>query len=71
MSYTPCKYCREIAFKTNGDAEPICYNRANTGDCNSTAEFDYSQQKFAAKKPGNEPCKCGSGKKVKHCKCKK
>lgn len=71
MSYDPCKYCGEMAFKTNGNAEFICYNRANTGSCESTAEFDHQEKRFAAKKPGNEPCVCGSGKKSKNCKCKK
>jgi len=52
MSYDPCKYCGQMAFKTDGNADLICYNRANTGDCNvaelltkEEAERRFNEQK--------------------------
>jgi len=71
MSYTPCNYCSQPSFKTNGNGELICYNRANTGDCDSIPPIKTTNHNsfFGVKKKGNEPCSCGK-KKIKHCKCK-
>lgn len=72
MSYDPCKYCSNIAFKSDGNGDLICYNRANTGDCEiqpPTQTINHNSF-FRVKKIGNEPCICGSGKKSKNCKCK-
>lgn len=33
MSYDKCKYCDSPAFKTDGNADPVCHNRAHSGDC--------------------------------------
>jgi hypothetical protein len=57
-----CKYCKSLAYKTNGRAEPICYNRAHTGKCEG------NKPRSVKTVPGrNEPCSCGSGKKYKYC----
>lgn len=54
MSYDPCKYCHQPAFKTNGDAELICFNRAETGDCNTPplkTMREYEELKQPRKRP--------------------
>jgi hypothetical protein len=72
MSYDPCKYCDKPSFKTNGKSELICYNRANTGECETSPSYKSPNTIIGqSKQPRNESCKCGSGKKTKHCKCKK
>lgn len=66
MSYDKCKYCDEIAYKTNGDAESICFNRAHTGKCEG--EKTLEDIKAISR---NKPCPCGSGKNYKNCHGKK
>ncbi len=66
-----------MAHKTDGNADFICYNRAETGDCKKapdgkggTIPWDdiiaYVTRPTQKPKPGNEKCRCG--KNVKHCK---
>jgi type I site-specific restriction endonuclease len=45
MSCDQCKYCNDYAFKTNGDGDFICQNRANTGNCEPQEEMTYQRQK--------------------------
>lgn len=33
MSYDSCKYCTGYAYKTDGNGDFICLDRANTGTC--------------------------------------
>ncbi len=63
MALDSCKYCDQPAYKTNGKAETICYNRAFTGSC----EKPNLEIRIADKVGRNEPCPCGSGLKYKKC----
>lgn len=62
MSADLCKYCHEIAYKTNGKGEWICFNLANTGKCEGNKPITVKPQMGR-----NCGCSCGSGKKYKHC----
>lgn len=71
MSYDPCKFCGQPAYKTNGKAELICVNRAETGDCNDSSwakdlPHNCGGPPPQKKKPGNSICR--HEKKIKHCK---
>ena len=49
MSYDRCKYCIEPAFKTDGNGDFICFNKAETGDCNTfplKEKHDYVEPKI-------------------------
>jgi hypothetical protein len=74
MSYDPCKYCGEMAFKTDGNADLICQNRAETGSCAPVNTLEDAKAN-APLQPGgyrvrkSQNCICGEcGKKMKHCK---
>lgn len=64
MSYDPCKYCGSLAYKTNGNAELICYNRAMYGTCESPKPVVKEKSEKIGR---NAQCPCGSGKKFKNC----
>lgn len=71
MSYDACKYCGEIAFKTNGSAELICLNRAETGDCNENMRREAESMMHISIKPTKplpQNRKCIHDKKIKNCK---
>ena len=62
MSYDRCIHCGGIAFKTDGNADAICYNMAFYGNCEGC------NPKYLLLKVGpNEKCPCGSGLKNKKC----
>jgi uncharacterized protein YecA (UPF0149 family) len=62
MSYDLCKFCGEMAFKTNGKGESICLNYAESGTCKPGKGEGPSR---------NKPCPCGSKKNYKNCCMKK
>lgn len=58
-----CQFCNKPAFKSNGNSELICENRANFGDCNGLRPLIIHNKEQRR----NELCRCGSGKKYKFC----
>lgn len=58
-----CKFCDEIAYKSNGKSELICRNRAETGKCEGHLPYVHKKQP----QQRNDLCECGSGKKFKKC----
>lgn len=70
MTNETCEYCSAPAYKTTGQARLICYNRASFGVCPiPNEEHGEPGTTLLPKQKRNTPCRCGSGKKAKHC-CK-
>jgi uncharacterized protein YchJ len=67
MSYDQCKYCGNIAYKTNGKSELICYDRAVYGECEQELMKQEPIVNEGKKVGRNDKCPCGSGKKFKRC----
>lgn len=63
-----CEFCHREAFKTNGNSELICENRANSGRCEGYVSIKHeTKSKYGRKVGRNETCPCGSGAKYKKC----
>jgi uncharacterized protein YchJ len=60
-----CEFCGSPAFKSNGNCELICENRAYSGRCDRKGPDPIVSS--GPKIPRNTPCPCGSGKKYKKC----